>query len=180
MLSLSQSGCWEGCCCSAPKPSVGLGIFWWLGGDPGWAELGKKWLRDRWDPPKSRKQRPTGAAPSSPGFGETRVIIGVGGAQLIIRVGEVQLILGVGDAQLIISPGHCYSGSSGEGCSALQSDSISGLISVRWGWEGKCGFSWALTFSSHLPVSGTGEGKCQRVVGAPSPWYKQGARTEPP
>lgn len=158
----------------------GFGDFLVVVGGPGWAELGKKWLRDRWDPPKSRKQRPTGAAPSSPGFGETRVIIGVGGAQLIIRVGEVQLILGVGDAQLIISPGHCYSGSSGEGCSALQSDSISGLISVRWGWEGKRGFSWALTFSSHLPVSGTGEGKCQWVLGAPSPWYKQGARTEPP
>lgn len=179
MLSLSQAGCWEGCCCSAPKPAVGLGIFWWLWGAQG-GQSWEKMAEGSLGSPKSRKQRPTGAAPSSPGFGETRVIIGVGGAQLIIRVGEVQLILGVGDAQLIISPGHCYSGSGGEGCSALQSDSISGLISVRCGWEGKRGFSWALTFSSHLPVSGTGKGKCQRVLGAPSPWYKQGARTEPP
>lgn len=158
---------------------MGLGFFLVVLGAQG-GQSSDKMAEGSLGPPKTPRQRATGAAPSSPGVGGTRVIIGVGGAQLIIRVGEVQLILGVGDAQLIISPGHCYSGSGGEGCSALQSGSISGLISARWGWEGKRGFSWALTFSSHLPVSGTGKGKFQQVLGAPSPCYKQGARTELP
>lgn len=138
--------------------------------------------------------------------GGAQLIIGAGGARLIIGVGGAvnyqdwrgsanywswrgsvdywgwrgSIHYRVGGAQLIISRSHCYSGGGSEGGSALRSSSISVLISMRRGGEEKCGFSFAVKSSSHLPVTVvstgcSGRGGGSRSWGSPSPV----PRTEP-
>lgn len=139
-------------------------------------------------------------SPALSGSGGAQLIIGAGGAQLIIGVGGAVnyqdwrgsgnywgwrgsvnywgwrglIHYRVGGAQLIISRSHCYSSGGGEGGSALRSGSISVLISMKRGGEEKCGFSFALKSSSHLPVpvvgaGCSGRGGGSRSWGSPAP-----------
>lgn len=138
--------------------------------------------------------------------GGAQVIIGAGGARLIIGVGGAvnyqdwrgsanywswrgsvdywgwrgSIHYRVGGAQLIISHSHCYSGGGSEGGSALRSSSISVLISMRRGGEEKCGFSFAVKSSSHLPVTVVSTG-CSGRGGGSRSWGSPASvpRTEP-